>query len=94
MATATTMDKAWGQIVARTWQDESFKKRLLADPVPILKQHGINLSASVQVRILEDTAQVRHLTLPQKPSEDLSDDDLAKVAAGSTNLVGTNYVQY
>jgi hypothetical protein len=82
MATATTTDKAWGQIVARAWQDESFKRRLLADPAAVLKEEGMELPARVKVKILEDGDQVVHLTLPQKPQGELSEQALAEVAGG------------
>jgi hypothetical protein len=38
--TTATIDKAWGQIVARAWQDEAFKRRLLADPAAVLREQG------------------------------------------------------
>jgi hypothetical protein len=86
MATATT-DKRWGQIVAQAWQDESFKRRLLADPTAVLKEHGISVPAGVQVRIVENTDQVRYLTLPLRPSQELSEADLEKVTGAHTEVV-------
>jgi hypothetical protein len=80
--TTTTTDKTWGQIVAKAWQDESFKRRLLADPAAVLKEHGVAIPAGVQVRVVENTDRVQHLTLPHKPSGELADADLQKVAGG------------
>jgi hypothetical protein len=73
MATVTTMDKAWGQIVAQAWQDEGFKRRLLADPAAVLKAHGIAMPPGVAIKVVENTDKVIYLTLPVWPAADLSD---------------------
>jgi Nitrile hydratase, alpha chain len=73
----------WGQIVTKAWQDDAFKKRLLANPTAVLKEQGLEVSAGVQVRVVENTDQVIHLTLPAKPREgELSEDELENVAGG------------
>ena len=77
--------KKWGQIVAKAWTDENFKKRLLADPHAVLKEHGVQVPQGLQLKVLEDTGSVRHLILPPKPdASELSEDDLATVAGGFT----------
>jgi hypothetical protein len=76
-------NKAWGQIVARAWQDEGFKRRLLAEPVAVLKDHGIAAPAGVQVKVVENTDQVRYFTLPVKPRGELADKDLELAAGGA-----------
>lgn len=85
------MDKA-SELVARAWADEGFKKRLMADPVPVLKEHGFPLPpAGVEVRVVENTDNVRYLLLPARPKTgvgDLSDKDLEGVAGG-LSLGGT-----
>ena len=73
----------WGQIVAKAWQDDIFKKRLVAEPAVVLKEHGIQVPAGVQLRVVENTDQVIHLTLPAQPREgELSDEELEGVAGG------------
>jgi hypothetical protein len=80
---ANAWGKKWGQIVARAWTEEGFKKRLLADPAAVLKEHGVTVPPGLQVRVMEDTDQVRHLTLPQMPVTDqLSEEDLQLAAGG------------
>lgn len=74
--------KLWGQIVAKAWQDESLKKRLLADPAAVLKEYGIEVPPGVQLRVVENTDQILHLTLPSKPTRELSENELERVAAG------------
>jgi hypothetical protein len=76
--------KRWGQLVARAWGDAAFKARLLADPGPALAEQGIQLPPGVEVRVHENTPAVVHLTLPPRPSEELSDEQLDAVAGGDT----------
>src|SRR5580693_7003446 len=75
---------AWGRIVARAWQDDAFKLRLLADPAAVLQEHGVRVPPGSKVKVIEDTAQVHHLTLPHKPDAawELSEEDMAQVVGG------------
>jgi Nitrile hydratase, alpha chain len=83
----------WGRIVAQAWQDDAFKERLLADPAAVLQEHDVRVPAGSKVKVIEDTAQVHHLTLPRKPdaAEELSDEDLAQVAGGLRFKFGTTF---
>ena len=73
----------WGQIVAKTWQDDAFKKRLLANPSAVLKDEGLAVAPGVQIRVVENTDKVQHLTLPARPrGGELSEAELAGVAGG------------
>ncbi len=82
--------KQWGQLVARAWRDPAFKQRLLADPAAVLREQGIAVPASQQVRVVENTDQVIHLVLPQKP-RDLSDDQLDAVAGGKCSTCQNDF---
>jgi hypothetical protein len=74
--------KQYGQFVARAWGDEAFKQRLLADPGQALAEQGIAVPPGVEVRVHENSPTVVHLTLPPKPSDELSDEQLDAVAGG------------
>jgi hypothetical protein len=76
--------KQWGQLVARAWGDQAFKARLLAEPAPALAEQGIPVPAGVEVRVHENSPTLVHLTLPPAPAEELSDEQLDQVAAGTT----------
>jgi hypothetical protein len=71
--------KQWGQVVARAWSDEAYKQRLLRAPQSVLQEHGIEVPAGAEVRVVENTEQVVYLVLPQRPRE-LSVDQLDAVA--------------
>ena len=87
-------DKQWSQIVAKAWADDKFKQRLLANPAAVLKENGMTMPAGVIVKVVENTEKVIYLTLPAKPSGELSEADLEKVAGGvvkvgQVNVTGT-----
>jgi hypothetical protein len=76
--------KKWGQIVARAWADEGFKRRLLADPAAVLRESGFAVPPGVRIQMAEDTDQIFHLVLPQKPGdEELTDQELQQIAAAT-----------
>src|SRR5271154_4743149 len=73
---------ASGKIVARAWRDPAFKAKLLADPHAALEGAGISVPAGVTVKVVENTDTHVHFVLPPKPTQELSDEELDKVAAG------------
>ncbi len=80
--------KNYGKIVAKAWSDEQFKAGLMADPKTVLKENGVDVSDSVEVKVVENTDNVIHFTLPPKPEEgELSDAELENVAGGSPPFV-------
>jgi hypothetical protein len=68
--------KQWGMLVARAWSDEALKERLMDDPRSVLEEFGIDVPADVELRVVEDTDEVRHLVLPASPTDDLDDEEL------------------
>lgn len=78
--------KLYGQVVARAWQDEAFKGRLLVEPREALAEMGVEVPAGHEVRVVEDTERVRHLVLPPGPGEELSEEQLDQVAGGQQLL--------
>ena len=73
--------KEWGKIVAQAWSDGGFKKRLLADPAAVLKEKGFDVHDEIALKVVEDSAQMVHLILPERPAE-LSDAELSQIAGG------------
>jgi hypothetical protein len=76
-------------LVAKAWNDEAFKQRLIAAPAEVLKEHGVEIPAGVEVKVLEGRTEPEFgantvvLPFPPKPSaEALSEDELDRVAAG------------
>ena len=77
-------DKAavYGKIIAKAWRDPAFKAQLIADPHGTLKSAGVDMPAGVTVKVVENTDKHVHLVLPPKPTGDISDELLEKIAAG------------
>jgi len=82
MAQEEQQAKLYGRVVARAWQDEAFKGRLLADPEGALAEMGVEVPADHEVRVVEDTERVTHMVIPPSPSEELADEQLDQVVGG------------
>jgi nitrile hydratase alpha subunit len=82
--------KQFGQLVARTWSDEAFKRRLLAEPAAVLAEQDIELPPGMEVRVYEDSPTAVHLALPPKPSDELAD---ALAGQAQMNPYGQRYLQ-
>jgi hypothetical protein len=83
--------ESYAQVVAKAWEDDAYKQVLVADPLTVLKAHGVPLPAGKAVRMVEDTAETLHVILPTKPAGELSDEQLARRAAqaqGRARTVG------
>ena len=78
--------KQYGQLVAKYWADDDYKKRLLEDPAGAMKELGIDVPEGVEVRIVVNTDKVHYIAIPAHPPEELSEDVLAQVAGGYTTL--------
>jgi hypothetical protein len=79
-------DKAavYGKIIAKAWRDPAFKAQLIADPQGTLKSAGVDMPVGVTVKVVENTDKHVHLVLPPKPTGDISDESLEKIAAGQS----------
>jgi hypothetical protein len=60
------LGKAWAKIVAKSWADEDFKEKLLANPKHTLAEYGIDLDDDMKVYIA-DGASSWGIPLPPKP---------------------------
>lgn len=75
---------AYGKAVARAWSDASYKDQLLNDPRAALASAGIDIPSGVEISILEDSADKKHLVLPSPPAEgEIGDDRLADASGGN-----------
>lgn len=70
-------------IVAKALQDDGYRDALLTNPKRAIQQEfGKELPLGLEVRVVEESANLVYLVLPPKRSVELSDDDLAAVAGG------------
>ena len=73
--------KKWSQLVAQAWADEKLKQRLIDNPAKVLKEHGMEVPAGVEIRVVENTEKVKFLTLPTKPPGELMELDASQMRA-------------
>jgi nitrile hydratase len=65
-----------------TWYKSApYRARAVKDPRGVLKEFGVELPQSTQIRIWDSTAEVRYLVVPQRPAgtEHLSENGLANL---------------
>ncbi len=79
--------QSWKDLVARVRADEAFKARLLADPMPALREVGIEVPPGVEVRVVENTANVQYVVLPAPPVlQDLEVAGAADIRGGAHKI--------
>jgi nitrile hydratase len=74
-----------------TWYKSApYRARAVKDPRGVLREFGIELPASTQIRIWDSTAEVRYLVLPQRPAgtQHLSETELADLVTRDS-MIGT-----
>jgi len=56
-----------------------YRSRAVSEPRAVLAEFGVELDPGVELRVLDSTADVRYLVVPQRPegTDDLSEDELA-----------------
>jgi hypothetical protein len=75
-------EDAMQKVIARCWDDEEFKERLVTDPAATLAAEGVQIPEGVTVRVVVESATERALVVPCAPSRGLPDESLADVVGG------------
>jgi len=74
-----------------TWYKSApFRSRAVKNPRGVLADFGVQLPASVSIRVWDSTAEVRYLVVPQRPkgSDGLSEEQLADLVTRDS-MIGT-----
>ena len=63
------------------YKSSAYRSRAVIEPRAVLKEFGVSLSDSVEVRVWDSTAEMRYLVLPKQPSgtEHLGEEELSKL---------------
>ena len=60
----------YGEVVAKCWEDEAYKKRFLEDPEGVLSEAGFALDEGVTYKVIEQPKMVKYLVLPHADTKD------------------------
>ena len=86
------------RLIQRSLEDEAFRQRLLDDPKGIIQQElGNRMPESVEVRVVEESAELIYLVLPSASpvgqGGEISDRDLDAVAGGGLAEATCEYTE-
>jgi nitrile hydratase len=61
------------------YKSSAYRSRAVRDPRGVLAEFGVSLDESVELRVLDSTADMRYLVIPRRPagSETLTEEELA-----------------
>jgi len=68
------------KVIAQVWNNPEFKASLLSDPRRALEQAGISFDPNTKIHVHQDSSSDYHLVLPERPSPDVSAQELDEVA--------------
>jgi len=72
------------------YKSAPYRSRTVIDPRGVLRELGLDLPQSIEVRVWDSTAEVRYLVLPERPigSQNMSEEQLAALVTRDT-MIGT-----
>jgi nitrile hydratase len=77
------------------YKSAAYRSRAVIDPRGVLREFGFELSAGVELRVWDSSAELRYMVLPMRPAGtgNLSEDELA-VLVTRDSMIGTALVTY
>ena len=66
----------------------AYRSRAVVDPRGVMREFGLDVAPDVAVRVLDSTADLRYLVLPQRPdaTEGMSEADLARLVSRNSMI--------
>ena len=81
-----TREELEKEIIKKAQSDKDFKKALVDNPKGTLGKLGVQVPENVEVKVVEESANVVYLVLPYNPDE-LTDEQLNTVAGGWSHKI-------
>ena len=78
----------YGEVIAKCWDDEAYKKRFIEDPEGVLSEAGFVVDEGVTYKVIEAPKLVKYLVLPHEDAKDA----VQAIAKGFLNRVEKNDV--
>lgn len=74
----------------RWYKDHAYRARAVIEPRAVLREFGVNVPESVEVRVWDSSAEQRYLVLPMRPSgtEAMSEEELSRLVTRDS-MIGT-----
>ena len=60
----------YGEVVAKCWEDEAYRKRFLEDPEGVLTEAGFAVEEGVTYKVIEQPKLVKYLVLPHEDAKE------------------------
>ena len=60
----------YGEVIAKCWEDEAYKKRFLEDPEGVLSEAGFVVEEGVTYKVVEQPKLVRYIVLPHTDTKE------------------------
>ena len=73
----------YGEVIAKCWEDEAYKKRFLEDPEGVLTEAGFAVEEGVTYKVIEQPKLVKYLVLPHEDTKEA----VQTIAKGFLNQV-------
>ena len=76
------------------YKSAAYRSRAVIEPRAVLREFGLDLPDSVEVRVWDSTAEIRYLVLPERPAgtENMSEEHLAALVTRDA-MIGTARVR-
>lgn len=76
------------------YKSAAYRSRVVVDPRSVLREFGLDLADSVEVRVRDSSAEVRYFVLPERPAdtEGLSEAELAELVTRDA-MIGVTKVE-
>ena len=77
------------ELFAACWKDEALKARFMNDPKAVLAEYGMDVPDGMDVKVVENSDNTVHITMPMAPGghHELSDEELSAAAGGNSWVV-------
>ncbi len=74
----------------RWYKDHAYRSRAVIEPRSVLKEFGLDIPESLEIRVWDSSAEQRYLVLPMRPerTEAMSEDELATLVTRDS-MIGT-----
>ena len=73
----------YGEVVAKCWEDEAYKKRFIEDPESILTEAGFVVEEGVTYKVIEQPKFIKYLVIPREGAKDA----VQMIAKGLMNCI-------